>query len=109
MDWGDVKNGVGGVMDPGNLSGYGFGGAFDPLGIGQNSSKKNAPKSPDYKGAAEAQAGSGRQAAQYNTVANRPIQYTGFGSNQWQQGPNGQWTQNTQLNGQLGSALGNLQ
>lgn len=82
----------------------------NPGGDALNSnSKKNAPPPPNYIAASEAQGHSGQQAAQSNTVANRPNQVTGFGSNTWQQNPDGSWTQNTSLNPTLGGALSNLQ
>jgi hypothetical protein len=65
-----------------------------------------APPAPDYKGAAEATAASNKEAAVYNTAANRPNINTPFGSQSWTSEAGvdpatGQkitnWTQNTTL------------
>jgi hypothetical protein len=50
---------------------------------------RSAPKAPNFQ-----------QLASQDTAVNRPNQNTPFGSTQWVQGPNGQWTQNVSLNPQ---------
>lgn len=57
-----------------------------------------APSAPDFAGAANAQANSG------HINQNGP-----FGSTGWTQGPDGRYTQNTQLAGGLGQGAGNLE
>ena len=59
---------------------------------------KGAPKAPDFAGAAEAQAQSGHV-----------NQANPFGSTGWSQGPDGRWTQNTQLSGGLGAGVTGLE
>lgn len=72
-------------------------------------SVKNAPAAPDYKGAAGAQAQGSKEAVQQQTQANRPNIDTAYGSQQWQQGPDGQWHMQTGFNGPLSEANTNLQ
>ena len=79
------------------------------FGGGGGGTKKSTPPPPDYYGAASATSQGSQAAANYTTGQNRPNQQTGFGSEQWTQGPDGQWTQNTQLNGPLSGALSGLQ
>lgn len=69
---------------------------------------KSAGAAPDYKGAAEQQAQASQNAVNQQTQSNRPNQATNFASTQWTQGPNGEWTQNNQLSGGLGSAASGL-
>lgn len=57
-----------------------------------------APALTDYTGAAEATAAGNAQANNAATQANRPNQYTPWGSTTWSQDANGNWTQNTALN-----------
>ena len=59
---------------------------------------KSKPKTPDYKGAAEATAASNMEALKYQTQANRPNQNTPWGQESWTQDAAGNWTQNTTLN-----------
>lgn len=68
---------------------------------------KSAPKSPDYAAAAEKQGESSREVTEAQTWANRPNQYTPFGSQEWQNTPEfdpttgksyNQWSQYTTLN-----------
>jgi len=66
---------------------------------------KSKPKTPDYKGAAEATAASDLEALKYQTQANRPDQNTPFGSSSWEQDADGNWTQNTTLNEEAQRAL----
>jgi hypothetical protein len=70
---------------------------------------KGAPPPPDYSGAAQNQFQSGQESINQQTQANRPNQNGPFGSVQWTQGPDGQWTQNSALSGGLGQAANNLQ
>ena len=67
---------------------------------------KSAPKAPDYTAAAEAQASSSREVTEQQTWANRPDQFTPWGSQTWENqqvwDPSTQqylnrWAQNTQL------------
>lgn len=66
--------------------------------------KKN-PKTPDYKGAAEAQAASDLEQLKYQTKANRPTQNNPWGSVNWTQDEEGNWTQDTTLNDKSQEAL----
>ncbi len=68
----------------------------------------SAPASPDYKGAAEATADSSKANVAAQTQANRPNQNNGMAASQWTQGPDGQWNQNTTMQGGLGAAQGGL-
>jgi hypothetical protein len=76
--------------------------------------KSSAPPAPDYKGAAQEQAASSKEATTQQNWANRPDQYTAWGSSTWNptsatDPSTGQqvtrWTQQEQLNPQLQSAL----
>lgn len=69
---------------------------------------KGGPQAPDFMGLAQQQAALGQQAINQQTAANRPDQNGPFGSTSWQQGQDGQWTQNVQLAGGLGDAAQNL-
>lgn len=55
------------------------------------------PIAPDFTALAQQQAGINQGAAQQQTLANRANQTGPGGMLTWSQGPNGQWTQNTQL------------
>lgn len=78
---------------------------------------KSAP-APDYRGAAEEQAASSREVTEQQTWANRPNQYTPFGSQTWsnqqtwdpstQQYLN-QWNQYTTLDPEMQAALDSQQ
>jgi hypothetical protein len=79
--------------------------------VGKGSS---SPPPPDYTGAAQAQAASSREIATQTTQANRPNQYTPWGSSTWNSyadidpGTGQQvtrWQQQEQLNPQLQGAL----
>lgn len=70
---------------------------------------KQAPAAPDYTGAAQQQAGTSAANVGAQTQANRPNQSNPFGSSQWTQGPDGQWSQNSSLNGPMGDAASSLQ
>jgi hypothetical protein len=67
--------------------------------------KKSTPASPDYKGAAEATAASDKEALEYQTQANRPNQYNPWGSVEWSQDDQGNWSQRQTLTGDTQSAL----
>lgn len=71
-------------------------------------SKKN-PSSPDYRGAAEEQAESAERLNTAQTVANRPDQYTPWGSNTWEQDGDGGWTQTIALSEAEQAALDSQQ
>lgn len=49
-------------------------------------SKPKSPPPPDYKGAAEATAAGDLEMARLQTLANRPDEFTPYGSRTWQQG-----------------------
>jgi len=49
-------------------------------------SKPDAPPPPDYRGAAEATAAGDLEKARLQTLANRPDEFTPYGSRTWQQG-----------------------
>jgi len=75
---------------------------------------KSAPAPPDYKSAAEATAASDKEALRDQTYANRPNQYTPFGSTTWEQSsvvdpttgePVTSWEQYTNLNPESQAAL----
>lgn len=75
---------------------------------------KNTPASPDYTGAANAQADSSREVTEQQTWANRPTINTPFGQQTWEVKPQwdpstGQylnsWTQNTNLTPESQAAL----
>ena len=55
------------------------------------------PIAPDFTGLANQQAGLNQQQANQQTLANRANQSGPGGMLTWSQGPNGQWTQSTQL------------
>lgn len=55
----------------------GFNGSIKPQGKG------DAPATPDYAAAAQATAAGNLEAAKYATQANRPNQYTPWGSSEW--------------------------
>lgn len=62
-------------------------------------------KAPDYRGAAEEQARSSLENTKYQTQANRPNQYTPWGSSEWSQDAQGEWTQNIALDPAAQAAL----
>ena len=64
-----------------------------------------APKAPDYKGAAEATAASDLAQLKFQTRANRPTRNNPWGSESWDQGADGEWTQNVNLNADSQAAL----
>tara|TARA_R110002051_G_scaffold325625_1_gene429513 strand:- start:19052 stop:20326 length:1275 start_codon:yes stop_codon:yes gene_type:complete len=76
--------------------------------------KKSTPAVPDYRGAAEEQAESSRLNTEQQTWANRPDQYTPFGSQTWQQEKEwdpttkqylNKWAQTTNLDPESQAAL----
>lgn len=59
---------------------------------------KKSPKAPDFSGLAQQEAQSNKEAIQYQTQANRPNQFTPWGSSQWNLDPaTGKSTQNVAL------------
>ena len=68
---------------------------------------KSGPSAPDYKGAAEQQGASSLEAIEAQTKANRPNQYTPWGSSEWQQDKAGDWSQNVNLDPNQQKALDN--
>lgn len=71
-------------------------------------SKKSAGPAPDYRGAAEETAASSAAGINAQTQANRPNQNTPWATSSWTKGPDGQWTQNTNFTGGIGSAAQGL-
>ncbi len=66
---------------------------------------KKAPAPPDYTAAAEAQGQSSLEAINAQTEANRPNQYTPWGSSTWAQDRGGNWEQNINLHPDQQAAL----
>jgi len=67
---------------------------------------KDAPDPPDYEGLARQEAEASRRNTQYQTRANRPNQYTPYGSSEWDIDPEtGESTQNIALNPDSQAAL----
>ena len=102
-EWvGDNAGKVGGAM----LNPVGYLGNSSIMGGGGKGGGKGgeAPGVPDFMGAVDAQAGAARDLSREQTQANRPNQSGPFGSSQWTQGPDGQWTQQTSLNGPYAQA-----
>lgn len=66
--------------------------------------KPSAPAAPDYRGAAESTAAGNLEAAKYATQANRANQVTPYGSLNWSNDGNNNWTQSINLTPQ-GQAL----
>jgi len=60
--------------------------------------KTKTPDTPDYGAIAGQQQKLSQDAWQSNLNANRANQRNSMGSTSWEQGPNGEWSQNTQLN-----------
>lgn len=67
------------------------------------------PPPPDYMGITDRQGQIASQLLEQQTLANRSNQSNPFGYSNWQKGDNGQWTQNSGFNGQMGGLFGNLQ
>ncbi len=67
---------------------------------------KGAPDPPDYMALAKMGAESANQQLQLQTQANRPNQVTPWGSSNWQQDANGNWTQTQTLAPDQQKALG---
>jgi hypothetical protein len=76
-------------------------------------SKGSAPPAPDYKGAAQETAQGNLQNLNAQTAANRPDQYTPWGSSTWTSTKNAdgtdKWTQNLSLTPQEQAALNSQQ
>ena len=66
---------------------------------------KKTPDAPNYQGAADKQLEIGKELIDDQTNANRPTQNTPWGTIEWQQDDDGNWTQNTTLNENLQGAL----
>jgi len=72
--------------------------------------KSKPPKAPDYTKLAQQTAASQAQAAQKQTVANRPNQTDVYGNTStWTQDPSGNWTQVQKLSAQNQALLGQQQ
>lgn len=69
---------------------------------------KQAPAPGNYTQAAENQAATSQHNVQQQTQANRPDINGTFTTQNWVQGPDGQWTLNSGLTGGLGSAAATL-
>jgi len=67
--------------------------------------KMGKPETPDYEAAAIATAASDKEMLDLQTKANRPQQNNPWGSVNWQEDADGNWTQNTTLNEQSQRAL----
>lgn len=59
--------------------------------------KKSTPAPPDYTAAAEQTAQGNLELVNAQTEANRPDQYTPWGSSTWEQSPEGDWTNTISL------------
>jgi len=59
--------------------------------------KKSTPAPPDYRAAAEETAAGNLALVESQTRANRPNQYTPWGSSEWSQDAEGNWSQNIGL------------
>lgn len=70
---------------------------------------KQAPQAPDFTGAAEQTSRASQDSINQQTAANRPTQNTPWASTNWQQGPDGQWTQTTNFSGPLAGASSAVQ
>jgi hypothetical protein len=83
----------------------------NPRGQQKMSGGKGAkpPAAPDFNEAARIQAESSEKVNREQTQANRPNQYNEFGSSEWTQDANGNWTQRSGLNDTLGAAAEGLQ
>jgi hypothetical protein len=68
-----------------------------------------APPPPNYTGAAQQQANQQNALLNQQTQANRPNQSNPYASVDWQQGPDGQWSQNTSFAGPMGDLNASLQ
>lgn len=62
---------------------------------------KQAPEAPDYEAAARAQGEASAKNIAAQTQANRPNVSTAFGSQQWSQGPDGQWRMKAGMSPQM--------
>ena len=73
-------------------------------------SSKQAPASPDYQGAAQQTANSSQGAVNQQTLSNRANQTNVLGAtSQWNQGPDGNWTQSSSLGSGLQGGVNNLE
>lgn len=80
----------------GDLNPFQSSSILDPFGL---TSTPDQPAAPDYEGAARATAEGDLEQARIATMANRPNQYTPWGTSTWAQDPNNQdlWTQRVTL------------
>jgi hypothetical protein len=69
----------------------------------------SAPLPPDYMGLAQQQAAAQQALLAQQTQANRPNQSTPWATSSWNQGPDGQWSQQLGFAGPLGGAAASLQ
>ena len=67
--------------------------------------KKSTPTPPDYEAAAERTSEGNIDLVNAQTQDNRPNQYTPWGASEWQEGADGNWTQNISLTNQGQGAL----
>ncbi len=67
--------------------------------------KPSTPPPPDYRAAAEETSAGNVALVEAQTEANRPDQFTPWGSSTWEQDAEGNWTQNISLNPDQQSAL----
>ena len=67
--------------------------------------KPDPPEPPDYTAAAEQTAAGNLELVEAQTAANRPNQYTPWGSSEWSQDAEGNWSQNINLSGPQQGAL----
>jgi len=66
---------------------------------------KSTPAPPDYEAAAEQTAAGNLEMLEMQTRANRPDQFTPWGSSTWEEGAAGDWTQNITLSPEQQQAL----
>jgi hypothetical protein len=67
--------------------------------------KKSTPTPPDYEAAAERTSEGNIELVDAQTQDNRPNQYTPWGSSEWSEDAEGNWTQNISLSGPQQQAL----
>jgi hypothetical protein len=67
--------------------------------------KKSTPTPPDYEAAAERTSAGNIELVDAQTQDNRPNQYTPWGSSEWSEDDQGNWTQNIRLSDQQQQAL----
>ncbi len=67
--------------------------------------KKSTPKPPDYEAAAERTSEGNIALVDAQTQDNRPNQYTPWGSSEWTEDAQGNWSQNVELSGSQQESL----